>query len=541
MSLESSETKAETPGTRTLTHPVTRLGWIPIVEFGALLALMFAFAGDPTPMVNEAHYLVKAKHFWDPSWCDADLFAASGKAHATYYLTLGWLTRFASLTTTAWVGRIIGWALLSLGLMKLCRALTFPPFLSLIVLVIWAAGIQHGNLAGEWVFGGTEAKVPAYGLLLVGVAEMVRRRWSVAWMWMGGASAFHVLVGGWSVLAGMLVFGWTEIGRRRGLHEQPPEELGSESLRKRFFTPGLFVGGALALLGLVPALWLTSGVAPDQSIASAKTYVFFRISHHLLPSTFPWHWFLRHGVLVVMAVTAACCVVRSFGRIHDTGHERPAPVFLVDSWRRFLVFVLGAVLIAVIGLAIGFMPGLDPDWVARLLRYYWFRSTDVMVPLLLAMSVAEIIRRSWNANASAGSAARWWRLASVGCAAVASMLFVWSSIERMWLAVPPSTSNRLLGFDSGATAAEQRKVHDDWIRVCDFIRFCTPEDEVFLTPRHQQTFKWYAQRAEVVNFKDVPQDAASLLEWSRRFQDVFPQRLGTMRVTIQYSKLREYR
>ena len=66
-------------------------------------------------------------------------------------------------------------------------------------------------------------------------------------------------------------------------------------------------------------------------------------------------------------------------------------------------------------------------------------------------------------------------------------------------------------------------------------------DEVFLTPRHQQTFKWYAERGEVVNWKDVPQDAKNLLEWNRRFQQIFPQRLGHIRVTIRYSDLREYR
>ena len=55
------------------------------------------------------------------------------------------------------------------------------------------------------------------------------------------------------------------------------------------------------------------------------------------------------------------------------------------------------------------------------------------------------------------------------------------------------------------------------------------------------TFKWYAGRAEVVNWKDVPQDAASLKEWHERFQHVYPTRLGGVRVTIRYKQLREFR
>jgi hypothetical protein len=68
-----------------------------------------------------------------------------------------------------------------------------------------------------------------------------------------------------------------------------------------------------------------------------------------------------------------------------------------------------------------------------------------------------------------------------------------------------------------------------------------PEGEVLLTPRHQQTFKWYAGRAEVVNWKDVPQDAASLVRWHHRFYEIFPRRLGTVRVTVRYDELRRYR
>jgi hypothetical protein len=50
----------------------------------------------------------------------------------------------------------------------------------------------------------------------------------------------------------------------------------------------------------------------------------------------------------------------------------------------------------------------------------------------------------------------------------------------------------------------------------------------------------------VVNWKDVPQDAASLVRWQRRFDDVFPRQLGSvplssMRVPINYTKLRQYR
>lgn len=45
-----------------------------------------------------------------------------------------------------------------------------------------------------------------------------------------------------------------------------------------------------------------------------------------------------------------------------------------------------------------------------------------------------------------------------------------------------------------------------------------------MTPKYQQSFKWYAQRAEVVCWKDVPQDNASVIEWYHRIKDCEPPR-----------------
>jgi hypothetical protein len=44
---------------------------------------------------------------------------------------------------------------------------------------------------------------------------------------------------------------------------------------------------------------------------------------------------------------------------------------------------------------------------------------------------------------------------------------------------------------------------------------------LFLTPRLNLSFKWRAGRPEVVNRKDVPQDARSIIEWHRRIKEIY--------------------
>ena len=473
--------------------------WSYGLEWFSLLAIMFVYAGDAPPMVNEAHYLVKAKNFWQPEWCAADLFASSGKAHTTFYWLFGWPTQFVSLETTAWLGRLAGWSMLAVGLMRLARSLTDRREASIVILVVWIVGIQYGNLAGEWVVGGIESKVPAYALVLAALAELVQRRWNRVWVLLGLASAFHVLTGGWSVIAA--TFAWW-------LTERPRAD------RHPLLTRWLCLGGMISLAGIVPSAQLMLISDPDAATQAARIYTYFRLPHHLLPSHFhPW-WYLRHAIMISLFVLIA----RQRSRWNE-------------SEKRLLAFVCGGGLIALVGLAIGTLSPLFPDLTARLLRYYWFRLSDAVIPLGLAVTVFQALHAPEPKLRT---------IAKTICV-LAAMLFTVTSILRMQSSVPPAIRNPILAWDATLQSNVVSNVQQDWMAVCDWAKHSTSRDAVFLTPRHQHTFKWYSDRAEVANWKDVPQDAASLIEWKSRFQNVFPQRLGTTRTSIQYSSLRKLR
>ena len=63
---------------------------------------------------------------------------------------------------------------------------------------------------------------------------------------------------------------------------------------------------------------------------------------------------------------------------------------------------------------------------------------------------------------------------------------------------------------------------DSWIDACNWVANSgmIPADAVFLTPCSSRSFKWFTHRGEVVTWKDMPQDAKSIVEWWKRLNEI---------------------
>jgi hypothetical protein len=57
--------------------------------------------------------------------------------------------------------------------------------------------------------------------------------------------------------------------------------------------------------------------------------------------------------------------------------------------------------------------------------------------------------------------------------------------------------------------------------MCRWIKENTESTAKFWIPRDGQTFKWHAQRADVGVWKNIPQDAAAIVEWRQAMEDLF--------------------
>ncbi|MCH8923677.1 MAG: hypothetical protein IIA67_11095 [Planctomycetes bacterium] len=217
-------------------------------EIVFLLAIFFIYAGWPTPDVNESHYLSKAKHYWDADWAAGDFFCESADAHQMFYWSCGWLTLLMPLPAVAWVGRLLTWTLLAWSWRRLSMACVPRAGWAVLSGTLMLCLLDRCQMAGEWIVGGFEAKGFAYVLVFLGLEALLRGRWNRVWPLLGAASAFHVLVGGWMVLAAGMAW----------LLSKPDRPT------LRSMIAPLALGLLLALPGLLPALLLTLRADPEM-------------------------------------------------------------------------------------------------------------------------------------------------------------------------------------------------------------------------------------------------------------------------------------
>ncbi|MGA2031486.1 MAG: hypothetical protein ABSG68_04455, partial [Thermoguttaceae bacterium] len=432
--------------------------------------------------MNEPNYLGKAIHYWNPAWAPNDFFLESGDAHWTFYVTFGWLSLWIAEAPLTWIGRVLTWGLLAWAWQRLSFAVVPRRWVAVLSAALFVFLMQHGNMAGEWVIGGMEAKGFAYVLVLLGLSALVAGRWNRVWLLLGAAGAFHAIVGGWAAVAAGMVWAYEKAvagatgaattramqgatglpvrapaGSSSSAAPSPPGHHaqhgrlprgergeGAPSLRKMW--PGLVGGLLLALPGVVPALAVNWGVDRAVVRQADQIYVYQRLYHHLDPWRFPIDFVITFAILCEVWWLLARSIARADaantppepGDVwQTTPHSGPLPQGEREreARRRLRSFVWASLIIALAGWAASLIKFYDLGLAAGILKYYWFRLSDVAVPLGLAILGSRwLLRKAKNGSA----AGRWWFRAAI-------VLAAWHATDCvvMRLFAPPPYADRL--------------------------------------------------------------------------------------------------
>lgn len=451
------------------------------IVFASLV--IFSAVRSPVPGVNEPHYLCKAKHYWNPNWCPGDFFLESSNPHLVFYYTIGFLTRTFTLAETAWMGRLAALALLAWGWVRCVAQIVPGRWASVWAVWMYLAFAAVGNWSGEWMVGGVEGKVFAYGFGFWAVAAWWDRQFKRSALWAGLAVSFHPVVGGWMVISAIgaiLASALFPSCRVKSLDEKPS----TSTLLQWSLVLAIFV------LACLPGIWpafelLDSGDVQEANIVT-RIQVFYRIQHHLDPMSFTQARYAAYGLMVVLWLIARYRL--DWGR--------------AERW--FAWFVGGSIVIAMVGIGLGYgerpVEIDDITWRYRLLKFYPFRLADILVPVAVCVTVAGLVSQ----RLLGGSVGKW--LGTPGQAWVRCWLLFASAF--IFSLVTPAV-------DRNPSRMKETQ-REDWLEVCHWIRDETPDDAMVWTPNNSWAFKWYAQRAEYVSRKDCPQDAAGIIEWNER-------------------------
>ncbi len=415
---------------------------------------------------NEYDRLPHARQSWDPDWLDQDWYLnRPGNPYQIFEAFLGPLVGVLGFNKGALVGRLVVYATVALALNVFFGTLRLAYAWGLLVAFVF---FRHQSLvAGEWIAGAVEAKTVAYALALLGAAYLIQRRHARGWLCTGAAMSLHMLVGGY---AGFCALGTQVLMNRR---EQRPWWSDLQ------YSAWLLLSGGFGLLHIVQRL----AVGPSaNSQRAGLIYVICRNPHHLLPLAWQkWLW-----ILVLILATVLFVRTLRHSKVRAQG------------W--MAAYALASVLLFVFGLLL-FALRLIP-----LLKYYWFRFGDVMVPLIGLCLVALWMQRGlhrWLYRSDTGKDARHLRIRAslaFGAVAIITVSLYQIQVPRPNNPVPLSDLNA--GIDPMLT----------WI--CNH----TEPDAVVLADPLLWDFYLKAQRAMFVSLKHVPNLDEDILAWFERLK-----------------------
>lgn len=386
--------------------------------------------------------------------------------------------------------------------------------------------------------------------LLWGVVFWIEGRVAAAAAAMAIASLFHlnhalVALAFWPL--GFVFHGWYGNRFRR------PGESNDE--RPRDAQPvRWFLGYALILLlavpGVLPAAHAAFAHVPKMPLKEfVDLYVHLRHPHHYDPLAWPlalWLSFLWPIPLAVIAFRLLSSQSAGLSAQHSS-LRRAAFVFVFFIALQIIAFLFAGVfyisepliqmslfrfsiypkLLSCIGAA-AFL--LDPAMMAR----FHIRRTLSALPIAAVVGLIVVRFARPSSTAAVFAAANIGPLLLFIAALITGIAYICSARDQIigGAAIGLAAVMILLFALFRNYFGLQIALADDggvaYLDVCNWARDHTPTNAVFIVPPNEQLFRFHAQRAIVVNFKNVPQLSSEMGQWRTRLEDVLDQPLAKL-------------
>jgi len=456
---------------------------IEIVIVTSFFCLYFLL-DDNMGRVNEVNILPFARQHADPSWVPQDWYYNLPSSYRGPFIAI--FGNFASVfgfLATSIVGRIVAFSLVATGFVFLARTLRLKLILLLVaVTALLLSTNNQGLIAHEWIIIALEPKVIAYGFLLIGISFMLRENYRLMALFLGLTISFHVLVGGWALIAVMI---WLLFYRREIFANL-----------KTLTSLGMIylLAACLAIPPIIKEL--TTVTTPDGKLDPSYIYVHLRTPHHLNPLSWSLELWKEQPLIysIIFVIT----------------------FFILWKWKEHKavqlgVFALCTMIPFVFGLIIAPL-----DTQGKLLQYYPFRLGDIMFPLITCLLFVYLLQViGWKSQFGKKA------LMLVCLIVLGNSIFVQGKdFYESALTLPQFPS-------------KPQMVSPEWKDMCYWIRDNINSEERFIShPINDINFTWLSERATIVKYKFVPPVSSEVNKWFQRLNDLS----GTVDITKASSK-----
>lgn len=431
------------------------------------------------PQTNEEQYLLYAHQFFNPEWIPGSVMATEFPgARLLFEYIFGPIVHFVGFEATVFFGRLVTYFLLAIPLAKIFKRLNFSNLQALLLLQIFVL-TKQSFYAGEWIFGGIEAKSVAYIFLFWGVLFLLREKYFRAFACTVAATYFHVLIGGWFAVSVFLVL----LFRRMPFAQ--------------IFKLGLFYG----VLILPLLLYLASGIFAGEvntDLNLNHIYVYFRNKHHVgLFASFDF-FFRRHFFNICLAAAVVFYLWQS-KKVRDFLHGKADLTML-----RGLVLAMSAIgfIYVIIGLADNLFFDLSGGF---LLKSYPFRMQGLALLFTLFIEMAFFTRSEKQQN-------------------------IWRKIRPYFVVLILLIACTRCGVNVKNMLTYQSDA--DYNAVIDYLKNETPQPSTVLVlgkpgdntddNRHKNKtaldLMRRTRRDNFVHYKYIPATPAKMAEWYKRLQ-----------------------
>lgn len=211
---------------------------------------------------NEEVQLIFAKAFFDSTWLPENTaFQDFAGTRLLVRLLAGSLLLLFDFETVGILLRVLNFALFSFALAKFFKLFEISNSKAILILVIFILTPQS-IIAGEWIFGGFEAKTAAYIFVFLALHSFLKERLYLAILFCAFAAYFHLLVGVWFAFSILLL----NVLSNSFVHS---------------IKAGVLFSGLLAPL----LVYVSLGMADLNALIPSgfnlsETYVYTRVPHH---------------------------------------------------------------------------------------------------------------------------------------------------------------------------------------------------------------------------------------------------------------------